>query len=272
MNLIPYDGEIPLNSVKIMRPMDVQLVPYSQGKPARKTKQLYGLKAQDPTSSLYSLIHALIKKWRWRFFNNPRALYVQMIITIHGHSEDASSFFNLVRDQSVWGRIVGSINTMHEKGIVPHSSLKRRVNTGIATKFWTQTWIGNTSFQHQFPRLFCLAMNKDSTSVWHRVFVWLDIQIPSPSNLHDLFNRLDDMRILSSRKSFLEVICGAVLWSLWNFRNEMIFGTTPPQLGATSYLTKLLIVLAYRWYSNRNKSSSLSWINWLRNFLMVYTL
>ncbi|PWA34445.1 hypothetical protein CTI12_AA619030 [Artemisia annua] len=52
---------------------------------------------------------------------------------------------------------------MHEKGIVPHSSLKRRVNNGISTKFWTQTWIGNTSLQHQFPRLFRLATNKDCT-------------------------------------------------------------------------------------------------------------
>ncbi|PWA86984.1 RNA-directed DNA polymerase, eukaryota, Reverse transcriptase zinc-binding domain protein [Artemisia annua] len=113
--------------------------------------------------SLYSLNHALIQKWCWRFFNNPRALWVQVITAIHGHSEDTSSFFNHVRDQGVLGRIVGSINIMHEKGIVPHSSLKRRVNNGISTKFWTQTWIGNSSLQHQFPRLFRLATNKDCT-------------------------------------------------------------------------------------------------------------
>ncbi|PWA66381.1 Endonuclease/exonuclease/phosphatase [Artemisia annua] len=111
----------------------------------------------------YVLPFALIQKWRWRFFNNPRALWVQVITAIHGHSEDTSSFSNHVRDQGVWGRIVGSINTMHEKGIVPHSSLKRRVNNGISTKFWTQTWIGNTSLQHQFPRLFRLGHNKDCT-------------------------------------------------------------------------------------------------------------
>nr|GEU96743.1 RNA-directed DNA polymerase, eukaryota, reverse transcriptase zinc-binding domain protein [Tanacetum cinerariifolium] len=39
-------------------------------------------------------------------------------------------------------------------------------------------------------------------------------------------NHLDDMCISSSQKSILEVICGVVLWSLWNSRSEMIFGTS----------------------------------------------
>ncbi|GJU97873.1 RNA-directed DNA polymerase, eukaryota [Tanacetum coccineum] len=48
-----------------------------------------------------------------------------------------------------------------------------------------------------------------ATSVWHRVFVWLDLHTPSPSNLQDLYNWIDDMHIVSSRKS----IFGVYLWS-----------------------------------------------------------
>ncbi|GKC55456.1 RNA-directed DNA polymerase, eukaryota, reverse transcriptase zinc-binding domain protein [Tanacetum coccineum] len=73
--------------------------------------------------SLYSLNHALIQKWQWHFFNNPQSLWVQLIKSIHGDTEDASLFFSHVRNQGVWGRIVGSINTMHEKGFIPHSFL-----------------------------------------------------------------------------------------------------------------------------------------------------
>ncbi|GJX90487.1 RNA-directed DNA polymerase, eukaryota, reverse transcriptase zinc-binding domain protein [Tanacetum coccineum] len=293
--------------------------------------------------SLYSLNHALIQKWHWRFFNNPQALWVHLIKAIHGDHEDASNFFSHVRDHGVWGRIVGSINTMHEKGIVSHSSLQRRV--GISMKFWTQTWVGNSSLQQQFPRLFGLVFNKDctirdcwnngwalawsrpitsgtnanhllalhnilgscslnysedtwiwsirnsiftnlsqkgidlvslalsicdsgieninhtlwfcsfATSVWHRVFVWLDLHTPDPSNLQDLYNWIDDMHIVSSRKSILDVICGVILWSFWNFRNETIFVDSPPR---RDILFDKIVECSYRWYSSRNNSSSIS--------------
>ncbi|GJX25399.1 hypothetical protein Tco_0231695 [Tanacetum coccineum] len=49
--------------------------------------------------SLYSLNHALIQKWQWHFFNNPQSLWVQLIKSIHGDTEDASLFFSHVRNQ-----------------------------------------------------------------------------------------------------------------------------------------------------------------------------
>ncbi|PWA42563.1 hypothetical protein CTI12_AA543490 [Artemisia annua] len=50
---------------------------------------------------------------------------------------------------------------MHDKGYIPHSSIKRRVNSGTSTKFWHDTWISNTSLRNQFPRLYRLTTNKD---------------------------------------------------------------------------------------------------------------
>ncbi|GKA14061.1 RNA-directed DNA polymerase, eukaryota, reverse transcriptase zinc-binding domain protein [Tanacetum coccineum] len=300
--------------------------------------------------SLYSLNHALIQKWRWRFFNNPQALWVLLIKAIHGEHGDGSSFYNHVRDQGVWGRIVRSINSMHEKGLVPHSFLQRRVSNSASTKFWHETWMGDTSLKNQFPRLFCLALNKDcmisdcwnngwdlswsrpitsgtnahhlstlsnmlatcsltdtedtwtwslgspsftvkstrdhidkctlpdcgletrwnrslpkninifiwrafrdrlptrwslsrkgidldsltcpicdssikttnhtlwfcslATTLWHKIFVWLDMVSPSPSNIQDIYSWLEYIRVPSSQKSILEVICEVVLWSL----------------------------------------------------------
>ncbi|GKA51669.1 hypothetical protein Tco_0744865 [Tanacetum coccineum] len=65
--------------------------------------------------SLYALNHALIQKWRWRFLNNPHALWTRLIVAIHGPNEDSSSFFSHIKGKGVWNRIVGSINSMHEK-------------------------------------------------------------------------------------------------------------------------------------------------------------
>ncbi|GJR36519.1 RNA-directed DNA polymerase, eukaryota, reverse transcriptase zinc-binding domain protein [Tanacetum coccineum] len=60
-----------------------------------------------------------------------------------------------------------------------------------------------------------------ATTVWNRVLVWLDL--PNLANIQDLYSWLDDLHISSNRRATLEVICGVVLWSLWNFRNETIF-------------------------------------------------
>nr|GEV87507.1 putative hydrolase C777.06c [Tanacetum cinerariifolium] len=185
--------------------------------------------------SLYSLHHALIQKWRWRFLNNPQALWARLIVSIHG--------------------------------FIPHSSIKRRVNSGSSTKFWHDTWIGTTSFQNQFPRLYRLAPIKDTMvrDCWNHDwnFTW-SRNISSGTNasqlasLHNLLSEtslndskdiwawqiespvftvksarlygwLDALHTTSNKKDILEVICGVVLWSLWIFRNETIFGTTSPK-------------------------------------------
>ncbi|GJZ13302.1 hypothetical protein Tco_0548532 [Tanacetum coccineum] len=77
--------------------------------------------------SLFSLNQALILKWRWRFFQNPNALWVRVIKAVHGGPGLDNSFYSHVRDQGVWGRIAKSINAMHEKGIIPLSFLRKTV-------------------------------------------------------------------------------------------------------------------------------------------------
>ncbi|GKC50746.1 RNA-directed DNA polymerase, eukaryota, partial [Tanacetum coccineum] len=56
-----------------------------------------------------------------------------------------------------------------------------------------------------------------ATIVWIRVFNWLDLHPPSIPNLRGLYTWLDDLHMSSNKKAILEVVCGVVLWSLWNF-------------------------------------------------------
>lgn len=106
-------------------------------------------------------------------------------------------------------------------------------------------------------------------TVWNRVLNWLDLSPPIISDIQDLYAWLDDLHISSKKKDTLEVICGVVLWSLWNYRNETIFGTALPK---RSLLFDKIVDCSFRWYSSRNKLSSTSWNNWIRNPLEDYSL
>ncbi|GKA30636.1 RNA-directed DNA polymerase, eukaryota [Tanacetum coccineum] len=137
------------------------------------------------------------------------ALWARLIVSIHGIIEDVSSFFSHVRNQGVWGRIVGSINTMHEKGFIHHSSIQRRVNNGASMKFWYDTWVGNVSLQQQYPRLFRLALNRDCMirDCWNNGWRldW-SRHISSGTNanhLASLYNQLSDFSLNNSEDTWI---------------------------------------------------------------------
>ncbi|GKA17574.1 RNA-directed DNA polymerase, eukaryota, reverse transcriptase zinc-binding domain protein [Tanacetum coccineum] len=110
--------------------------------------------------SLQALNLSLIQKWRWRYVHNHHALWVKVISSIHGPLTDGTSFNNLQKN-SMWARIVNSIKDMHDKGIILHSNLRRKLNNGVSIKFWHDVWIGDSSLSTLFPRLFCLDSDPD---------------------------------------------------------------------------------------------------------------
>lgn len=63
----------------------------------------------------------------------------------------------------VWAPIVGTINTMHEKGIVPLSSLKKQVGKGRNTSFCFDICLGEIPLKMWFQRLFQLESVKNSS-------------------------------------------------------------------------------------------------------------
>ncbi|GJX88120.1 hypothetical protein Tco_0340134 [Tanacetum coccineum] len=63
---------------------------------------------------------------------------------------------------------------MHDKGTIPHSSIKRQVKDGSSTRFWRDAWLGDIPLERKFPRLFCLEANKDCLvrDKWQNGWVW----------------------------------------------------------------------------------------------------
>nr|GEZ36761.1 RNA-directed DNA polymerase, eukaryota, reverse transcriptase zinc-binding domain protein [Tanacetum cinerariifolium]GEZ41819.1 RNA-directed DNA polymerase, eukaryota, reverse transcriptase zinc-binding domain protein [Tanacetum cinerariifolium] len=120
------------------------------------------LKSGLDIGSLEALNISFLKKWRWRFFNSPEVLWVKVILEIHGSYGTAGSvFFHQCGGSGTWSRIVRAIDHMHDKGIIPHSYIKRQVKDGSATRFWRDTWFGDIPLERPFLHLFCLEANKD---------------------------------------------------------------------------------------------------------------
>ena len=102
--------------------------------------------------SLKAFNLALLLKWRWRFVNNPNALWTRLIKAIHG--DQAGFDFKACKTQGVWDKIVGSINHLHSSGVIPHGSFKIKVGDGSNVQFWMDTWLGDVPLEVRYNRLF----------------------------------------------------------------------------------------------------------------------
>lgn len=114
--------------------------------------------------SLEAFNQALILKWKWRFYNDNQALWVNVIKSIYGEEGGlgwTTGFRS--RNKGIWKNILGTINSLHDKNIISLNSFSKRVGNGMHTKFWKEIWIGETPLMLRYPRLFSLELNKDCT-------------------------------------------------------------------------------------------------------------
>lgn len=90
---------------------------------------------------------ALLLKWRWRYVDEKDAFWATLISDICGKNRKNAFDVTYGRGGGVWASIVGTINTMHEKGIVPLSSLKKQVGDCRNTSFWFDICLGEISLK-----------------------------------------------------------------------------------------------------------------------------
>ena len=109
--------------------------------------------------SLKAFNLALLQKWRWRLVTNPNALWVRLIKSVHG--EDAGFNQSGCKIKGIWATIVGTINHLHSSNVIPHDTLRFKVGCGSMIRFWKDVWLGDSSLESRYNRLFRLANNKD---------------------------------------------------------------------------------------------------------------
>ena len=111
--------------------------------------------------SLVSFNLALILKWKCRFFQGPRLLWVQLIKAFYGES---GGFFRgccPVPGESPWARVLDVGVKLHSSGVIPEDTWKRCVGNGRETRFWDDCWVGHRPLRMVFPRLVILDANQN---------------------------------------------------------------------------------------------------------------
>ncbi|GJT74575.1 RNA-directed DNA polymerase, eukaryota, reverse transcriptase zinc-binding domain protein [Tanacetum coccineum] len=110
-------------------------------------------------SSLYALNRALMLKWVWKFHYHSSSLWSRVMKAIHGEDGKIGKTPK-VRNNSCWLNIVNEIFVLNLKGIKFFDYMRLKVGNGNNTSFWYDKWIGDSSLQIMFPRIFALENNK----------------------------------------------------------------------------------------------------------------
>ncbi|GJT74443.1 RNA-directed DNA polymerase, eukaryota [Tanacetum coccineum] len=160
-----YSGSVTKLLFALLNSPSIQLESYltNQQAPFRKprlkwTKVLASKKYGGlGVSSFYALNRALLFRWVWRFLSHDNSLWFRFISAMHGSSFQIRSSFHC----SNWLSINREVSALKLQGIYFLSHCKRRVGSGMQTRFWEDLWLGEVPFNELFPRLYALENNKE---------------------------------------------------------------------------------------------------------------
>jgi hypothetical protein len=109
---------------------------------------------------------SLLTKWRWKLLCDDPALWKQVLIAKYGGGLQREVIFNNIpgaRIASNWWKDICRIEDCVEGKKWLVENIRRRMNNGDSTLFWSQHWIGEASLEVMFPRLFSLSLQRQGT-------------------------------------------------------------------------------------------------------------
>ncbi|GJU76233.1 RNA-directed DNA polymerase, eukaryota, reverse transcriptase zinc-binding domain protein [Tanacetum coccineum] len=98
--------------------------------------------------------------------------------------------------------------------------------------------------------------------LWGLLARWCDLDIPEVFNIAEWFSLLDDVHVSKNARLILEGVAAMMMWSIWNFRNALIFSVSKPK---KANIWDSIIHQSFLWITSRNPKFRLSWIGWLEN-------
>ena len=105
--------------------------------------------------------------------------------------------------------------------------------------------------------------------LWALLARWWELDIPFCENISEWITWLDSSSLSSKARLFLDGVVGALLWSIWNFRNRLVFSNSPPK---KAVLWDNIVSQSFLWISSRNPKLKLSWVGWLKNPLATIAI
>ncbi|GKB74695.1 RNA-directed DNA polymerase, eukaryota, reverse transcriptase zinc-binding domain protein [Tanacetum coccineum] len=98
-----------------------------------------------------------------KFLTRPSDLWAKVIRSIYGHHGGVLSDMPCRLKKNTWGSILSSVKRLKEKGIDLLSLCSRKLGNGESTRFWDDSWCGNSPLKVQFPRVYNLDTDRNCT-------------------------------------------------------------------------------------------------------------
>ena len=98
--------------------------------------------------------------------------------------------------------------------------------------------------------------------LWELLARWCDLDISGVSNFAEWISWLDACQMTKTSRYILGGIADTMLWSIWNFRNALIYSTSKPKKAT---LWDSIVYQSFLWISSRNPKLNFSWVGWLDN-------
>lgn len=102
---------------------------------------------------------SMLAKWWWRFITENNSLWCNVIKSIHGPHGGLHDASSIRCKAGPWYQIAKLNGELNYIGINLHSLFKVKIGNGQSTRFWSDTWVGNSLLSDNFPRLFRIETN-----------------------------------------------------------------------------------------------------------------
>ncbi|KAL4592469.1 hypothetical protein LXL04_005465 [Taraxacum kok-saghyz] len=109
--------------------------------------------------SLFAFNRNLMFKWRWRYLNNLDALWVKVIMVLHGSARREIVHTGQL---SPWRNINRSTGNLKSKGVDLEEFCHKIMRNVDTTRFWLDKWLGQYTLKENFPRFYMLDSNKET--------------------------------------------------------------------------------------------------------------
>ncbi|GJY32359.1 RNA-directed DNA polymerase, eukaryota [Tanacetum coccineum] len=106
--------------------------------------------------------------------------------------------------------------------------------------------------------LFNCPMAKD---IYKKIASWWDVNMLEVYSYDDWCVWFKSLRIQAKLKTYLEGVFFVTWWTIWTFRNKLIFGSSPQ---SKDHIVDDIVARSFSWCRSRC-NSIFSWVDWLKN-------
>ncbi|KAE8670566.1 hypothetical protein F3Y22_tig00112124pilonHSYRG00037 [Hibiscus syriacus] len=231
---------------------------------------------------------ALLGKWSWRFANDRETMWKKVICCKFNLDPNVLMFNEKLPAYAswIWKSVVSNHFKQDQFGVKFRNLYKVRVGDGGSIKFWYDCWAHDYPLNLVFLRMFVLSVNKYGKlnefgefrssdglvwrgngegvytvnssvklccpasiedSFWMK-YVWRDWCLESGAFQGNAQNFLFAWEELVPNSKLWSFIPGVVLWSIWKWRNAIVFdGGSDPSLGDSCSYSSSPIIKIVSW-------------------------